>query len=286
MILVTAATGQLGQQVIEALIKAGTEPSQIIAGVRNPQKAQSLEALGVQIRPFDYSQPDTLDGALQGVDRLLLISGTNFGQRVQEHQNVIEAAKNAGVKLLAYTSILNAGEMLIAGEHKGTEAVLKASGVPYVLLRNGWYNENYLGSIQQAAASGTLFGAAGEGRVSSAARADYAEAAAQVLLTEGHENQTYELGGSSFSFPELASEISRQTGKNVQYQNLPEQDYENLLVQIGLPAPYAHTLADADTGIVRGELFTERDDLTRLLGRPAVTIAETVTQALQLVNQA
>lgn len=286
MILVTAATGQLGQQVIEALIKAGTEPSQIIAGVRNPQKAQSLEALGVQIRPFDYSQPDTLDGALQGVDRLLLISGTNFGQRVQEHQNVIEAAKNAGVKLLAYTSILNAGEMLIAGEHKGTEAVLKASGVPYVLLRNGWYNENYLGSIQQAAASGTLFGAAGEGRVSSAARTDYAEAAAQVLLTEGHENQTYELGGSSFSFPELASEISRQTGKNVQYQNLPEQDYENLLVQIGLPAPYAHTLADADTGIVRGELFTERDDLTRLLGRPAVTIAETVTQALQLVNQA
>ncbi|GEM46093.1 SDR family oxidoreductase [Deinococcus cellulosilyticus] len=286
MILVTAATGQLGKLTIKALLEAGTEPSRIIAGVRNPEKAQGLKALGVQVRPLDYSQPETIKSALQGVERLLLISGTNFGQRVQEHQNVIEAAKKADVKLLAYTSILNAGEMMLAGEHKGTEAVLKASGVPYVLLRNGWYNENYLSSIQQAAATGKVFGAAGEGRISSAARSEYAEAAAQVLLTDGHENQTYELGGSNnFTLAELAAEIAHQTGKEVSYHNLPAQEYEALLVQFGLPAGYAHALADSDTGIARGELFTERDDLTRLIGHATTPISETVRQALEVVPQ-
>ncbi|MGY2030614.1 SDR family oxidoreductase [Nocardia gipuzkoensis] len=280
-VAVTGASGQLGRLVVEELVRAGSTP--VVAIVRDPRKAADLADRGVDLRQADYGDPAALERALDGVDRLLLISGNEFGARVAQHTNVIRAAERAGVELLAYTSIPGATDnpLILAQEHRATEAVLAESAVPHVLLRNGWYWENYAGGLAHAVESGVLHGAAGEGRVAGAARADYAEAAARVLTTDGHAGRVYELGGGErLTYAELAQVISEAAGKPVRYEDLPEADYAAALIQAGLPEPYAKALADADTGIAAGILDVRSGDLEKLLGRPATAAVEVFRAAL------
>lgn len=283
MIAVTGATGHLGRLVIENLLERGVAAGEIVALARSPEKARDLAARGVQVRAADYTQPDTLTAALQGVEKLLLVSANELGQRAAQHRNVVDAARGAGVGLLAYTSILNADTsgMQLAAEHNASEEIIRASGIPFVLLRNGWYLENYTGNLASTLEHGALLGSADEGRVSAASRADYAAAAAEVLTGSGHENQTYELGGDAFTLPELAETISRESGRPVEYKNLPEEAFAGVLASFGLPEPFARMLADSDRGIARGELSTDRDDLRRLIGRAPTTPAEAVATALR-----
>ncbi|WP_431957828.1 SDR family oxidoreductase [Nocardia lijiangensis] len=280
-VAVAGASGQLGRLVVEELLRAGTTP--VVAIVRDPRKVADLAERGVDVRQADYGDAAALDLALAGVDRLLLVSGNEFGARVAQHTTVIRAAERAGVQLLAYTSIPGATEnpLILAQEHRGTEAVLAESAVPYTLLRNSWYWENYLGGLAHAVESGVLHGAAGEGRVAGASRADYAAAAAHVLTTDGHAGRVYELGGDErLTYAELAQAISTAAGKPVRYENLAEADYAAVLEQAGLPAGYAKVLADADTGIAAGVLDVDSGDLQKLLGRPATPAVEVFRAAL------
>ncbi|WP_067668113.1 SDR family oxidoreductase [Nocardia miyunensis] len=273
-VAVTGASGQLGRLVVEALLRRNAGP--VVAIVRDPSKVADLAERGVQVRQASYDDAEALDRALAGVDRLLLISGTEMGARIAQHTTVIRAAERAGVQLLAYTSIPRADEnpMALAREHRGTEAVLAESTVPHVFLRNGWYWENYADRVAAAAEHGVLQGAAGEGRVSAAARADYAEAAAAVLTTDGHAGRSYELGGESLTYPALAQVVSEVFGKPVDYADVSEAEYAAALEQNGLPAPFAQALANADTGIRNGWLDVTTGDLTKLIGRPATSPAE------------
>ena len=279
-IAVTGATGQLGRIVIENL-KQRTATSNILALVRKPEQA---EALGVAARAFDYSRTETLDAALSGVETLLLISSSEIGQRAAQHANVIAAAKRAGIKRIVYTSVLHADSSVLplADEHRATEASLKASGLSYTLLRNGWYTENYTGFAGVALANGALFGSAGEGRISSATREDLAEAAAVVLTADGHENTTYELAGdTSWTLADLAAKISKQTGKNIPYRNLPEADYAAALEGVGLPKGLAAALASYDVSASQGALYANERALAELIGRPTTPLAISVERALK-----
>lgn len=265
MIAITAASGQLGRLVVEALLR--TVPAdQIVAAVRDPQKVADLAARGVQVRVADYERPETLDAAFAGVEQVLLISSNAIGARTAQHQNAIEAAKRAGVGLLAYTSILRADDspLDLAGEHLETERALAASGVPFVLLRNGWYLENHASSIAGALAHGAYVGAAGDGRISGAARADYADAAAAVLTAaEPQAGKVYELGGDvGFTYAELAQELG------VPYTDLPEAAYKDVLLGAGLPGFLAELFAQSDAGAAQGGLYDETRTLSRLIGRP------------------
>lgn len=282
-ILVTGASGQLGGLVIDSLLK--TAPAeQIGALVRNSKAAAGLSARGIQVSTGDYTKPETLDAAFAGVERLLLISSSEVGQRVPQHRNVIEAAKRAGVKLLAYTSLLHAdaSPLGLAEEHRQTEALIRASGVPFALLRNGWYTENYTASIPAALAHGAVLGCAGEGRTSSAARADYAKAAAAVLTSgEAQAGRIYELAGDeAYTMAQFAAEIARQSGKPVSYQNLPEAAYKAALVSAGLPEGFAALLADSSTGVSKGALFDDSRQLSKLIGQPTTPLASVVSAAL------
>lgn len=282
MIAITGATGQLGRLVIQNLLKT-VPASQIVAAVRSPAKAADLAALGVQVRQADYGQPATLDAAFQGVDKLLLISSSEVGQRAAQHAAVIAAAGKAGVKLLAYTSLLRADRspLGLAAEHKTTEAALRASGLPFVLLRNGWYTENYAASVPAALQYGAVMGSAGDGRIASAARADYAAAAAAVLTREDQAGKVYELAGdTAYTLSELAAEIARQSGKPVVYKDLPEAAYAAALVQVGLPEGFARLLADSDVGASQGALFDDGHQLSELIGRPTTPLADVVKAAL------
>ena len=282
MIAITGASGQLGRLVIEALLKS-VPATELVAVVRSPAKVADLAARGVQVRQADYGQPEALGAALAGVDKLLLISSSEVGQRASQHANVIDAAKQAGVALLAYTSLLRADStpLPLGEEHRQTEAMLSASGVPHVLLRNGWYSENYAASIPVALEHGVMLGCAGDGRISSAARADYAAAAAAVLLADDQAGKVYELAGDeAYTLTEFAAEIARQSGKPVRYQNLPEDDFAKVLLDAGLPAPVATLLAESDTGAAKGGLYADRKDLSALIGRPTTPIAITVRDTL------
>jgi NAD(P)H dehydrogenase (quinone) len=284
MIAVTGATGHLGPLVIADLLERGVPASEIVAGVRDPQKAADLAARGVQVRIADYDKPVTLAAAFAGVDRLLLISGNAVGQRVRQHGNVVDAAVAAGVGLLAYTSIVYADTsgIPLAVEHKATEELIRAAGLPYVFLRNTWYVENYTANLAPALATGAIIGAAGEGRVAAVPRADFAAAAAAVLTTDGHEGKVYELGGDrGFTLAELAAEVSRQTGKEIVYRNLSAEEYTQALVAVGVPEPFAQSLASGDLGLARGELDVTSGDLSRLTGRPTTTLAEAVAAGLK-----
>ncbi len=282
MIAITGATGQLGRLVLQNLLKT-VPASQIVAAVRSPEKAADLAALGVQVRQADYAQPATLEAAFQGVDKLLLISSSEVGQRAPQHAAVIAAAQKAGVKLIAYTSILRAdtSPLGLAAEHKETEAMLRASGIPFVLLRNGWYTENYTASVPAALQYGAVMGSAKDGRIASAARADYAAAAAAVLTKDGQAGQVYELAGdTAYTLSELAAEIARQSGKPVVYNDLPEAAYAAALVQVGLPEGFAALLADSDVGASKGGLFDDGHQLSQLIGRPTTPLADVVKAAL------
>jgi NAD(P)H dehydrogenase (quinone) len=283
MITVTGATGHLGRLVIAALTGRGVPAAGITAAVRHPDAAADLAAAGVRVVPADYDDPSTLPAAFAGTDRLLLISSNAVGARVAGHANVIRAAAAAGVGLLAYTSILHADtiDTLLAADHLATEAALRAAGVPYALLRNGWYTENYTAQIPTFLATGTIAGSAGTGRVSAATRADYAAAAAAVLTTDGQAGAVYELAGDdAFTLPELAAEITRQTGTEIRYQDLPQADYAALLTSVGVPAQMAEIYADADRAIAAGHLYEPGGTVTKLTGRPTTPLADAVAAAL------
>lgn len=284
LIAVTGASGHLGRLVIEALLDQGLLPTRIVATVRDPAKVADLASQGVQVRRADYAQQETLDAAFAGIERLLLVSSSEVGARLPHHESVVQAAGNAGVSFLAYTSILNAGTsaMQLAADHAATERVIRDSGLSFAFLRNSWYIENYTDQLAQTLQHGVVLGSAGDGRVSAATRADYATAAAVVLAVDGHENKVYELGGDqSFTLADLAAEISKQSGRAVVYRDLPVEEFAQALIGAGLPLPLAHILADADSGLKRGELLTESRDLSRLINRPTTTLADAVASALK-----
>lgn len=278
-IAVTGATGQLGRLAIAAL-KQRAPADKLVALVRDPAKAADL---GVEARAFDYKAVAALPAALKGVDVLVLISSNDFDDRAGQHINVINAAKAAGVGRIIYTSLLkgDASTMKLAADHIETEAALKASGVAYTILRNGWYTENLTGALAGAIAAGALIGASGEGRYSAAARADYAEAIAVTASGAGHENKIYELAGDTgFTMAELAAEVSRQTGKTVGYNDMPEPAYIEVLTGFGLPAGFAAILGDSNVQTAHGALFDDGHTLSKLIGRPTTPMAETVKAAL------
>ena len=278
MIAITGATGHLGQLVIEKLLTS-VNPQEIVAIVRNPAKAQALSDKGVLVRSGDYNDSAALALALQGVEKLLLISSSEVGQRTSQHRNVIEAAKAAGVKLIAYTSLLHAdtSPLGLAAEHVETEAMLAASGIPTVLLRNGWYTENYLASVPPALEHGVFIGSAGKGAIASAPRADYADAAARVLTLDDQDGKIYELAGDeAWTLSELCATLSTLSGKNVAYQDLPEADFAAALVGAGLPEGFAALLADSDAGAAKGGLFDDSHQLSALLGRPTTPLIDSL----------
>jgi NAD(P)H dehydrogenase (quinone) len=276
---VSAATGQLGRLVLAGL-KGRTD---VVALARDPAKGSDL---GFPVRAADYARAETLAPALDGVTRLLLISSSEVGQRAVQHRNVIEAAKAASVGQVIYTSLLHADRspLSLAEEHRDTEAALKASGLDHVILRNGWYTENHLGALPAALAHGALVGSAGTGRIASAARADYAAAAAAVLTGEGHAGRTLELAGDdAWTLAELAAEVSRQTGRTIPYHDLPQDDYAAILEGAGLPAGLAAAIASWDVGASQGALFDDGRALSRLIGRPTTPLSASVAAALATV---
>ncbi|WP_333499753.1 SDR family oxidoreductase [Kluyvera sp. CHPC 1.2972] len=278
MIAITGATGQLGQHVIANLLNT-TAASQLVAVVRNPAKAEALSQKGIVVRQADYGDEAALIKALQGVDKLLIISSSEVGQRAPQHRNIINAAKAAGVKFIAYTSLLHAdaSPLGLHVEHVETEKMLADSGIPYALLRNGWYTENYLASAPPALEHGVFIGAAGEGKIASATREDYAAAAARVIAEEGHAGKVYELAGDhGWTLSELAAELAKQSGKKVVYQNLSQADFAAALKSVGLPAGLADMLADSDVGASKGGLFDDSHTLSKLIGRPTTPLAESV----------
>ncbi|MFD0272854.1 SDR family oxidoreductase [Kitasatospora sp. NPDC127111] len=284
MYVVTGATGQLGRLVVEGLL-AKVPASEVAVAVRSAAKAADLAARGVTVREVDYDRPETLAGAFAAGDRVLLISGSEVGRRIPQHTAVVEAARAAGVALLAYTSAPGAATFRLADEHRATEAVIRESGLPFSFLRNGWYTENYLGDAAGTVARGVVVGSAGEGRIASAPRRDYADAAVAVLLAEGdgsgHADTVYELSGdAAWSLPELAAELARASGKPVVHREVTPAEHREVLVGAGLPEGFAEILVDVDAGIARGELAGTPGDLARLIGRPTVPLAESVRAAL------
>ncbi|MCX4969961.1 SDR family oxidoreductase [Streptomyces sp. NBC_00654] len=281
-IVVTGATGELGRLVVEQLLTS-VPADRIAAVVRDKEKAASLAARGVELRIADYDRPETLAGAFHAGDRVLLISGSEVGRRVPQHTAVIDAARTAGVARLAYTGVLGGpdADFGLAAEHKVTERLILDSGLPYTFLRNGWYTENYTANLAPVLEHGAVVSNAGDGRVASAARADYAAAAAAVLTGEGHLNTAYELSGdTAWSFAEYAALLSGATGREIAYNNVPAAVHQEILVGAGLPEAFAAILVDVDEAIGRGRLAPTGGDLARLIGRPTTPLAETVTAAL------
>uniref|UniRef100_A0AAU2JU56 SDR family oxidoreductase n=1 Tax=Streptomyces sp. NBC_00049 TaxID=2903617 RepID=A0AAU2JU56_9ACTN len=281
-IVVTAATGALGRLVVEELLNR-VPADHVAVVVRDKEKAADLAERGVDVRIADYNDTAALAAAFRAGDRVLLISGNEFGQRVAQHTAVLEAAQAAGVAQFAYTGILGGPEadFDVATEHRGTEQAILDSGIPYTFLRNGWYHENYTRDLSAVLEHSAVVGSAGEGRVASAARADYAAAAAEVLTGEGHLNKVYELSGdTAWSFAEYAAELSAQTGKEIAYHEVPAQEHLSILTGAGVPEEFAAILVDADAAIARGRLAGTSGDLSRLIGRPTTPVAHAITAAL------
>jgi NAD(P)H dehydrogenase (quinone) len=287
MIVITAASGQLGQLVVRELLKS-VPANKLVAAVRSPQKVSDLANLGVQVRQIDYTQPHTLATAFADAEKVLLISSSEVGSRIPQHANAIAACKQAGVKLLAYTSILHADNspLPLAAEHQQTEALLKESGVPHVVLRNGWYTENYTAGIPVALEYGVVMGCAGEGKIALAARADYAAAAAAVLLADEQAGKVYELAGDmAYTLSEFAAELSKQSGKQVIYQNVSQAEYTQALQSAGLPEYLPVLLAESETGASKGGLLDLSKTLSQLIGRPSTPLSESIKAALGSTTQ-
>lgn len=281
-IVITGATGQLGQHVIAELLDRGVAAGQIVALGRSAEKLATLAERGVEVRAMDYDDAATVAAALKGASKVLLISSSEVGKRLAQHRAVIDAAKAEGVELFAYTSIANAGTtaMTLAAEHQATEGLIENSGLPAVILRNGWYLENYTEQLAGTLAQGAMAGSAGEGKVSAATRADFATAAAAVLVADNQAGAVYELGGdTAFSMAELVATISDVSGTTVAYNDLPAADFSSLLKGAGVPEAFADILADSDRGIARGDLFVDGTQLSDLIGRPTTTMADAVRAA-------
>lgn len=284
-LFVTGATGQLGRLVIDRLLE-NVPADEIVAGVRDTtaEAATALRERGIEVRAADYTRLEMLAAAFAGVDRLLLISSSENGKRKLQHRNVIDAAKSAGVSLIAYTSILHAdtSPLFLAEEHRDTEAALAESGVPYVLLRNGWYSEVYTWRLPGALKAGALLGAAGNGRISSAARADYAAAAAVVLAGGDHAGEVYELGGdASFTLSDLAAVVTQNIGKEMPYRDMIPESFRSAMLAAGLPEMVAKVVSDTDAGVAKGALYDDSHTLSRLIGRPTMPFDTTITTFLQ-----
>ncbi|MFC4467340.1 SDR family oxidoreductase [Streptomyces xiangluensis] len=288
-VTVTGATGRLGRHAVETLLRLGVPASQIVATGRDLDKIKDLADRGVTIRRADFSDADSLAAAFDGTQKLLLVSTTTPSERSENHRRAIDAAQAAGVSHVVYTSTANAesARMILAQAHRETERYLRDSGLPFTILRNGWYLENYTSQLALYQQHGSIAGVAGQGRVNAATIADYAEAAATVLSTDGHLGAVYELGGDeAFTLAELAAQVSDATGQAVVYNNLPADEYTRLLAGAGVPEPLAHVLADSDLGLARGELLADTGDLRRLLGRPTTTPAEAIAAAIAQQHQA
>lgn len=284
MIAVTGANGHLGRLVIEGLVER-VPATQVIAALRSPEKASSFEMLGVQVREADYTRPETLSTALHGVKRILLISAADVGQRFKKHKAVIDAAKEAGVELFVYTSLLHAdsSEIFIAREHRQTEEYIRTSGLPFVIIRNGWYLENHTSTLGNVIEHNALIGSSRDGRFASASRADYAAAAVTILTQPVSGNKIYELAGDqSFSMAELAFEVSRQISRDIPYRNLSGEDYAAILLGSGLPQMVVDVILDADAKAIRGDLDSTSHDLSRLISRPTTTLSDAVRSALRM----
>ncbi|MDR2513240.1 MAG: SDR family oxidoreductase [Puniceicoccales bacterium] len=287
-IAITGSTGQLGRLVIEQLLKS-VPAEQIVAIARTPEKAHELSKHNISVRKANYADTSTLKNAFSGIDRLLLIASNELGRRVAQHANVINAAVRQGVQMLAFTSLVHANRSTasLAIEYAQTEADIKASGLPHVILRNGWYTENYMVGVPAALASGTLLGCAGNGRISSACRADLAEAAAKILTSADPSGQTLELAGdSAYTLAELAAEISQQSGKKIIYKNLSETAYRDALLSAGFPEPAASMFATWDIEASRDTLFEEGQQLSKCLGHPTTPMHETLKKFLPPIKQA
>ena len=287
-LVITGATGHLGRLVVEQLLAAGVSAGDIIATGRATDKIKDLADRGVQVRAVDFGDPAAVRAAVAGADRVLLVSAMDPGDRVAQHRTVIDAAREAGVGLLAYTSIVNAetATIRLAEDHQATERLLRDSGVPYTLLRNSWYHENYTDRLPMFLAQGAIPGSAGQGRISAAARADYAAAAVRVLTTDGHAGRAYELGGDEpFTLAQLAAEISAQSGREVRYVDLPQAGYAGSLKEHGVPQLMADMVAETDAAAARGALHTASGSLTTLIGRPAATLSDAVAVALRALDR-
>ena len=283
MIIITGATGHLGRLVIEDLLQR-VPGEQIVAAGRKTEKIADFAARGVQVRHADYEDPATLASAFEGATKILLISSSEVGKRAAQHRNAIDAAKRAGASLLVYTSVLKAdtASHSLAPEHLATEKMVRESGIPFVILRNSWYIENYTEHLGPAFEHGAIVGSADGGRNGAATREDYAAAAAAVLTGSGHEGKSYELAGDEpFTMHELASEVSRASGKTVVYRDLPPDEYRKVLTGAGLPEVYAELYVSADLAIARGELQSDSGDLRRLIGRPTTPLSEAVDRAMR-----
>lgn len=282
-IAITGASGQLGKQVIEQLAKQ-IDPKDIVALVRKPEKETELKSQGVEVRPFDYNDlPDQLAKQLHDIDKILLISSSEVGKRTQQHKNVIEAVKLTNIQLIAYTSILNAdtSPLALAKEHVETEEFLKTLPISVILLRNGWYSENYAIGLKQSVELGKIFGATHHGKISSASRLNYATAAVTILLQSSHESKTYELAGdTSYTLDDVAGWVSEYSDKEVVYEDLPQDEYTKLLVEVGLPEAFAEILADSDENVSKNGLYSESKDLHQLIKRDTTAMKETVKQFL------
>jgi NAD(P)H dehydrogenase (quinone) len=282
-IVVTGVTGHLGRHAVGALLARGVAPSDIVATGRSVERLGDLAERGVHVRQAAYTDPDSLRAAFADAEKLLFVSGSEVGQRVEQHRNVIEAALKAGIGLVAYTSITRAEStrLLLAPEHLATEQALGESGLAHVVLRNSWYLENYTEQLPAQLQSGAVIGAAGDGRVSAAARRDYAEAAVVTLLEDGHAGRVYELGGDhAFTMTEYAETVSRHTGQTIVYRDLPVEELAATLAGFGIPEDAATVYADSDAGVARGELLVESGDLSRLTGHPTVTLDDAVAAAV------
>ncbi|MGW3312696.1 SDR family oxidoreductase [Streptomyces sp. NPDC001073] len=282
-IVITGASGQLGGLTVEALLARGVPAADIVATGRDIATLKGFADRGVVVRRADFAEPDSLAAAFDGADRLLLISTTTVDERVANHRRAIDAAVAAGVSLVAYTSMSHADRAttILAATHRATEEYLRERAVPSVMLRNSWYLENYTAQLPQILGNGAVVGAAGQGRISAASRADYADAAAVVLTTEGHAGEVYELGGDeAFTLAGLAATISAVSGKRITYTDLPADGLTQALTRAGLPAELAHVLVDADLGMSRGELFTASGDLRRLIERSTTPPADAIADAL------
>jgi NAD(P)H dehydrogenase (quinone) len=282
MLVVTGATGQLGRLVVEGLLEK-VPADQIVAAVRSPEKAADLAERGVQVRRADYDDPASLEAAVKDASRVLLVSGNEMGQRIAQHSAVIEAVRQARVDLLVYTSAPRAdtSPLVLAPEHKATEEIIQATGLPFTFLRNGWYTENFTNTIKQAAQTGSFVGSAGDGRVASAARADYAEAAIAVLTGDGHENRTYELSGDvAWTYADLAAAIAEVAGRPVEYREVTPDEHRKALTEAGLPAQIVDMLVTLDANTADGLLADTSGELAALIGHPTIPLATTIATIL------
>ena len=276
-ILVTAASGQLGRLVVDALLARGAAPADVVATARDTSKLEEFAARGIRTAELDYARPETIAAALEGVDTVLLVSGSEPGNRAALHQNVIDAAKAAGVAKIVYTSAPRAttSSLVLAPDHKATEEAIAASGVPAVIVRNNWYTENYAADVARAASTGVIAASTADGRVASATRADLAEGAAVVLLEDGHLGEVYEFGGDvAWNYDELAAAASDVVGRDVTYTPLTTDEHVAALQAAGLDAGTAGFVAAIDAGIAEGVLSQTDGTLSRLLGRPTTSLVD------------